>query len=133
MKLPEFVTENVSWESDLQLNKGPADVLDHASRKFAVHGKVGIDATNKEKFAQPSLTQLPDMSASAIIPKVFSDFEKIEGIPVLIASLANNIMPDELLGLLADSKSVDALKIILLVDNEVDKKECNTIAWMVFK
>jgi len=43
------VSENVDPLKDILLSKGPMDVLDHASERFAEGGKMGIDATKKIK------------------------------------------------------------------------------------
>ena len=38
---------NVDWARDVVIQEGPTDALDHASYRFALGGKVGIDATRK--------------------------------------------------------------------------------------
>lgn len=38
---------NVDWARDLIVQEGPTDALDHASYRFALGGKIGIDATRK--------------------------------------------------------------------------------------
>ena len=40
---------NCDFSRDLELVKGPTDILDHASQNFAWTGKMGIDATKKRK------------------------------------------------------------------------------------
>jgi 4-hydroxy-3-polyprenylbenzoate decarboxylase len=43
------VLANIDPGRDLELARGPADALEHASQYFAYGGKVGIDATRKWK------------------------------------------------------------------------------------
>jgi len=43
----KVISQTVDPENDVFITKGPADVLDHASKKFAYGGKLGIDATDK--------------------------------------------------------------------------------------
>ncbi len=38
---------NVDWARDVIIQEGPVDALDHASYRFALGGKIGIDATAK--------------------------------------------------------------------------------------
>ena len=38
---------NVDWARDIVVQEGPVDALDHASYRFALGGKIGIDATRK--------------------------------------------------------------------------------------
>ncbi len=40
---------NCDFSRDLELVRGPTDVLDHASQHFGWTGKLGIDATKKWK------------------------------------------------------------------------------------
>ena len=38
---------NVDWSRDIIVQDGPVDALDHASYRFALGGKIGLDATRK--------------------------------------------------------------------------------------
>jgi len=42
-----YTLANIDPEKDIMFSKGPTDVLDHASREFAFHTKMGIDGTRK--------------------------------------------------------------------------------------
>ncbi len=50
--IAEFV-KNTHPIDDVLFSRGPMDVLDHASEKFAVGGKMGFDATKKEILENP--------------------------------------------------------------------------------
>ena len=43
------IIKNVNSNEDVYFSKGPVDVLDHSSKRFAFGSKLGIDATNKSK------------------------------------------------------------------------------------
>ncbi|MCF6364800.1 MAG: menaquinone biosynthesis decarboxylase [Bacteroidales bacterium] len=45
--LAKAFSENVNPENDIVFMKGPLDVLDHSSSKFAYGSKLGVDATKK--------------------------------------------------------------------------------------
>jgi 4-hydroxy-3-polyprenylbenzoate decarboxylase len=46
-KVSELICKNVHPVDDIIFNRGPVDVLDHSSSRFALGSKIGIDATNK--------------------------------------------------------------------------------------
>lgn len=55
-----YALANIDPQYDTLFTKGPTDILDHASRQFAFHSKLGIDGTRKwkdEGFAR----QWPDI------------------------------------------------------------------------
>ncbi len=52
----KVINQTVDPQRDVFTAKGPVDVLDHASRKFAFGGKLGIDAT--DKFPQEVETEV---------------------------------------------------------------------------
>ena len=54
----KVIGQAVDPVSDVFMAKGPVDVLDHASRKFAFGGKLGIDAT--DKFVEEVETLITD-------------------------------------------------------------------------
>ncbi len=55
---------NVDWARDIIVQEGPVDALDHASYRFALGGKIGIDATRK--WASEGYTrEWPEMVAMA--------------------------------------------------------------------
>lgn len=49
------VFKNTNPKSDILFNKGPLDVLDHSSSKFAFGSKMGIDATKKLEEEQSTI------------------------------------------------------------------------------
>jgi len=43
----KLISKNINPLSDINFGKGPLDILDHSSQKYAVGGKCGFDATEK--------------------------------------------------------------------------------------
>ena len=89
------IVDNVCIPDDLMFSKGPLDVLDHASDKFAYGGKLGIDVTKKLPEEEVSTEKLQSLNIAAIIadlkqvPAVIASTHLIEeGIPVLLFSMA---------------------------------------------
>ncbi len=81
----QCISRNVDPGQDLHISKGPADVLDHSSRQFALSGKAGLDAGNER-----GLTFRPEsLQADRLLlkfPAIHSvDTRLIEkGYPILI-------------------------------------------------
>ena len=51
---------SVDWARDVIIQEGPTDALDHASYRFALGGKIGIDATRKWR-SEGYARQWPDL------------------------------------------------------------------------
>ncbi len=61
-QLAQYCSQHIDPQFDIHFMRGPLDVLDHSSSKFAFGSKIGIDATKKypeeisgEKVANPKL------------------------------------------------------------------------------
>lgn len=63
------ISENLSPSEDVVFGKGPLDVLDHSSSKYAFGGKMFLDATRK-------YPEELDGSNNGFVPAVFVDFER---------------------------------------------------------
>jgi len=59
-KVARTAGENIDPLNDLILTKGPVDVLDHSSSRFAIGSKMGIDATVKLPSERVPSRTLPD-------------------------------------------------------------------------
>jgi 4-hydroxy-3-polyprenylbenzoate decarboxylase len=134
------VSENVDLLQDLHFSKGPADILDHSSEKFAFGGKIGIDATSK-----PGDGKNPQHAAA---PAAFVDKEILKnhfpeimdvndtlmgkGISALILSIAKleysrvHDLCRELIG----RKAITGLRFVFLTDYPADVFNLHDIAWM---
>lgn len=59
----QVITDNVDPVSDTMISRGPVDVLDHSSSRFALGGKLGIDATDKLPGEKPRIRSSADLKA----------------------------------------------------------------------
>jgi 4-hydroxy-3-polyprenylbenzoate decarboxylase len=76
----KMVLQETDPAHDIYYSRGPADVLDHSSHKFAYGGKMGLDATCKEirKTLPSSMPLLTPLSEKLKCPyKVLPDFESL--------------------------------------------------------
>jgi 4-hydroxy-3-polyprenylbenzoate decarboxylase len=128
------ITDFVDPARDLYFSKGPADVLDHSSERFAFGSKLGIDATHKEavngKIAAideavlcKSIIGIKRMNtglAEMNIPVLIVAVDKIDagGLPLINYDLV-------------DVPAIDGIKFIIYTDNEVDIYDLSTVAWVV--
>ena len=65
---------NTDPQRDHIFNKGPADVLDHATSEIAVGSKLGIDATKKLPGEGFKRTWPPLLRMDPAVKKKFADF-----------------------------------------------------------
>ena len=84
----ECMVRNTNLAEDLHYSKGPMDVLDHASRRFAYGSKLGIDATTKwtgEIQSEPSMAlylagnPFQKIEADGVI-----DVTLLSGLPIVV-------------------------------------------------
>ncbi|NLA23797.1 MAG: menaquinone biosynthesis decarboxylase [Bacteroidales bacterium] len=66
-----YVLSRINWQNNLQITRGPADVLDHAAYKFAYGGKLLIDAS------EPSKSENNDFKIEFISIESELDFEAL--------------------------------------------------------
>jgi 4-hydroxy-3-polyprenylbenzoate decarboxylase len=130
-----LLSENVHPVDDIIFNRGPVDVLDHSSSRFALGSKIGIDATNK----------LPVESLQTKIPGVAFDRNHVaftslscnftlvqETIPVLIITidkLKTNI--HTLHRQLFESGAFAGVNWVVYVDPEAVAIRIQDIVWLV--
>ncbi len=141
--LAKCISENTDPQVDIHFSKGPLDVLDHASSKFAFGSKMGIDATGKypeelrtnEKFGfnpyaitlnkEAILTQFPeivDMNTKLISSGILAVLISIK------ASAKNNIK--ELAEKLVSNPEFAFIKFIILLDEMVNTNDYSQMAWI---
>lgn len=80
----ECIVKNTNLAEDLHYSKGPMDVLDHASRRFAYGSKLGIDATAKWKGEVQS-------ESSMALYLTGNPFQRLEGSGVIDVTLLSGL------------------------------------------
>jgi 4-hydroxy-3-polyprenylbenzoate decarboxylase len=126
-------------DQHLLFSKGPCDVLEHASSSFSYGGKLGFD------FTQP----LPEENALDSADLKHIDSEKLANvlcdptvshynlsliendIPLLILSLTDKTPSNQTQILSSIQNNTIGLKIIVLVDEQVDVFDLKVVAWLV--
>ena len=109
----------IDFHTDLVFGKGPLDVLDHSSPRFAFGSKLGIDATCNWAEASPPLPppeggDEPPREGLLILPVREPNAEKI-------ATLGSQLLADE---------KLSSVKVFILVDDTVDIDDLYTICWL---
>lgn len=129
---------NVRFESDLLLTRGPLDILDHASDRFSMGGKLGIDATVKlseertgdyhsvplllltdEEFTGNVITGMKTMAWHALPVAVLTISKPEEGLDMhlLAASLPSSLTTPG--------------NVIIAVDDGADADDPAMLTWLV--
>jgi 4-hydroxy-3-polyprenylbenzoate decarboxylase len=136
-ELAVHVFKNFDPAADILFNRGPLDVLDHASDAFSLGGKAGLDATVKTegegvRLASYPATDKEKLRNSGIFSSINCSLEN-KNIPVVIVAVDTS----------SDSGSVTAAvqflqadpavspAVILVVDNTVDVNDPFMVAWQV--
>ncbi len=123
--------KNFDPKNDIFYSKGPADVLDHSSDKFALGSKIGFDFTNKN---QSQLSQKKDFCKNDI-KKHFSCIDNFTSllnfdIPILIVSIKKNKKISDFFADFIEKINTSAFKIIIFVDHVFNSSDFYYVAWI---
>lgn len=140
MDVARLVSRTVDPLNDLQFIKGPVDILDHSSNRFAFGSKMGIDATIK----------IPDecFMGQKNVSKPFIDIIAIKkefpGIQSINDSLLNREISAVLFGIQKDHSDqvrdtaramvqmglIRGIKFIIFFDPAVDLTDLSGLTWL---
>jgi 4-hydroxy-3-polyprenylbenzoate decarboxylase len=128
------IAKNVEPLRDLYFSKGPADVLDHSSRMFALSGKLGIDATCDTK--EIVSFKIPDASALATIDGAISHVDlrpALAGLPAILIHLKKSAKGQikQLHESLCNGTLLNGIKFIFYLDAESAAMELKDLVWMI--
>ncbi|MES2701829.1 MAG: menaquinone biosynthesis decarboxylase [Bacteroidota bacterium] len=139
--LTKYVLDNVNPVTDIYFSQGPMDVLDHSCSKMGFGGKMCIDGTKKyeEEQSEPlhPFTLNASFSAAALMqahPEISGINEKLGKewqVPVLFIAV-NKSRPGhvrELHRQLADTPSMQGIKMILYVEHTVNAADIADVLW----
>ncbi len=147
--LAKQVLSRIDLHADLFIGKGPLDVLDHASSRFAFGSKLGIDATCKwpeevtgNGQGQPAIVVDIDSIKNQIAKIKSQDDSSIvgwnlslveEGIPVAILAIhePNAGLSARIGQQLIDDDSMSFIKVFILLDDTVDIHDLYIVSWLV--
>jgi 4-hydroxy-3-polyprenylbenzoate decarboxylase len=118
--------------NDILISRGPMDVLDHASIKFAEGGKMGIDATKKVSFIKttPEISKLAIEKIEQVIE--INDYFINEGLGLLLIKLKKSkniarIVANELIS----KRLIREVKFVVFVEAVADITEFGDLVWRV--
>lgn len=134
----EAVFANVRFESDLLLTRGPLDVLDHASDRFSMGGKLGIDATVKlpeERTGEYHSVPLLILTGEQFNGKVITGMKTMAefSLPVAVIKI---LKPEEGLDMHSLAASLPGSltspgTVIIAVDDGADAEDPDMLTWLV--
>lgn len=134
-------TENFNSAYSLHFSKGPMDVLDHSSQKFAFGSKLGIDLTKplpeevaeeneqrnlKEKFNSEHLKLIPEIANSR-------DLLSETSFPVLLLTVKKEaeFAKQKLREKLQRVKGISGFKTIVFFNDGADLNNMFTLMWLL--
>jgi 4-hydroxy-3-polyprenylbenzoate decarboxylase len=140
LALVKHVSQNFNPLHDTLFSRGPLDILDHASEKPSVGGKLLIDATNKldeELFAEKHSESIDSSRLSETLGvgiKGVVDYNSgliANGVSVLIVSVDKtlNITVKNVIQKLVGAIESMLPKMILVVDKEMRLSGIDLVCW----
>ena len=140
-ELIKAFTQNFDPNYSLHFSKGPLDVLDHSSNKFAFGSKLGIDLT--KPFAEEISDRKSDDS-----PLEEIDLEKLKSIPEIsgindlhsklsISVLLLNVKKDaeftkkQLISQLLEIEGLPGFKVVVFFNEGADLNNLFTLMWLL--
>lgn len=135
--LAKHVSQVVDPEDDVQFVRGPVDILDHSSSRFAFGSKIGIDATRKT----PQKGASEPTSAVVHLTRILSRFPEVkevngslleEGISLLVLSIKKEQrgFVRSLARELLESELIAGIKFVVVVDAPVDVFCLSDVTWI---
>ncbi len=141
--LAEKTLAQIDFRTDLIFGKGPLDVLDHASPRFAFGSKLGIDATTKwpeenKKATTTTLEQRMKISNGSWQQAYSSVTDwnlslMNDNIPIVMLSVhhPSTKTSAELVQQLLRDELLTAAKVFILLDDTADIHDLYVVCWLV--
>jgi 4-hydroxy-3-polyprenylbenzoate decarboxylase len=139
----KILSENVDPENDIQFVKGPLDILDHSSSKFAYGSKLGIDATKKwteEKRSDAILSLNPQQIKidTGHLKSKYPAMREIntslleKGISAVVLSIekSKEHQVKELSEALFNENGMKGVKFLIVVDHPVNVFDLEQSIWI---
>lgn len=140
-KLALAFAENFDAHYSLHFSKGPMDVLDHSSQKFAFGSKLGIDLTQPlpeeildentsgfsySDFDPESLRQISEISR-------FNTLSENLPLPVLLLNVKKEarFSKQKLIGQLLKTNGISNFKAVLIFNDGADLRDLFTLMWLL--
>lgn len=126
------ITDNTDPVKDVLFNRGPMDVLDHASERFAQGGKMGWDVTHKEKkWSGNPKVKLDQLKAIPQIVEVHDDLLK-EGLSFLLIKLKKEKnIARKVSKQIVDQGLIEDVKFVIYIEEVAVSSDYADIVWRV--
>jgi 4-hydroxy-3-polyprenylbenzoate decarboxylase len=134
-------TENFDPSYSLHFSKGPLDILDHSSQKFAFGSKLGIDLTRpfpeemKEHPEERSSIPFTPLEMNIDIPSVSGTRNLLSdlSLPALLLTVNKNdsFNKAELIDSLVQLRGIHLFKAVLLFNNGADLNDLFMLTWLL--
>jgi 4-hydroxy-3-polyprenylbenzoate decarboxylase len=131
----KLICENVHPVDDVIFNKGPVDVLDHSSSRFALGSKMGIDATLKlpgepaYKSAAESNFNEKHLNLEGLNCNFALTHKKLPVLVIGIDKLKSNLRA--LHQHLYEAEAFDGINWVVYVDTEAAEIRIPDLVWLV--
>jgi 4-hydroxy-3-polyprenylbenzoate decarboxylase len=143
LEAAKTLSDNTDPENDIVFIKGPLDILDHSSTKFAFGSKAGIDATKKfaEELRSDSQISVKTEDLKINGDEVKTKYPEIKeiniellkkGISVVFISIQKNseYQVKELSKRLFEEDGFKNVKFLIAVDYPVDVFDIEQVVWI---
>ena len=136
-ELAQKTLEQIDFHTDLIFGKGPLDVLDHSSPRFAFGSKLGIDATQKlpeepRPLPCPTPSILPFYKPQKHVAKWNLTLSESQ-IPIAILAV-NEPDTDKITAIgtqLFADENLSTIKVFVLLDDTLDIFDLHNVCWLV--
>lgn len=134
-----IISARVDPLQDIHFIRGPVDILDHSSRKFASGSKMGIDATEKQQESGSALTGTnhPSIDKTELQKEfpaisVINDHLPKKEILILILSIRKSHLGEirEIVMKALQKGYIRGVKFIVVTDPEVDVFNTGMVTWI---
>lgn len=132
---------NFSADYSLFFSKGPMDVLDHSSQKFAFGSKLGIDLTipfpeeKTDNSESSAFHEIPDVSQLGKMEEItqFKDLISEYSFPVLMLTIKKDAVftKQNLMLKLQQVQGISNYKAILFFNDGADLNDMFTLMWLL--
>jgi 4-hydroxy-3-polyprenylbenzoate decarboxylase len=139
--LIKVFTENFDAWYSLHFSKGPLDVLDHSSSKFAFGSKLGIDLTrpfpeeisdNSEESKKPEELDFKTLQSLNGITG-YKDLRENINLPALLLTVEKdtNFSKQNLMNQLIEVKGIVGFNLIMFFNDGADLNDLFTLMWLL--
>jgi 4-hydroxy-3-polyprenylbenzoate decarboxylase len=140
-ELAKAFVKNFDPGYSMHFSKGPLDVLDHSSNKFAFGSKLGIDLTEPfpEEISEEKSSDLPvediDLKKLKSIPEIsgFNDLRSKSSLPVLLVNVKKDegFTKQKLVEQLLKIEGLHNFKTIIFFNEGADLDDLFTLMWLL--